>query len=357
MSLALEPVVNTLTFPVHLTSPPNDARLFVCEKGGTIAIIDNGSVLPTPFLDITGLVSTGDEQGLLGLAFPPDFENSGRFYVSYTDTSGSSAIARYGVSTSDANQADAGSAEVLFTEPQPDEFHNGGTIAFGPDGYLWIGLGDGNGAIGGDPLGMAQALDDRLGSLLRIDVSTTTGYDIPADNPYVGQAGVPPENYCIGLRNPWKWSFDSQTGDLYIADVGQGDAEEVDVTTVASTSGANFGWNIMEGDLCFQPPVGCSSSGLVMPVLTYPHDSGRCSITGGYVYRGNAIPALRGTYFYADFCSGEVSSFVWSGGQATEQKDWPALNPGNGLPSFGQDANGELYVLLQAGDVFRIVQN
>lgn len=357
MSLALEPVTDALTFPVHLTSPPNDARLFVCEKGGTIAIIENDQVLPTPFLDISSLIAPGDEQGLLGLAFPPDYATSGRFYVSYVQSDGSSAIARYSVSGVDANQADAGSAEILFTETQPDEFHNGGTITFGPDDHLWIGLGDGNGAISGDPLGTAQSLDDRLGSLLRIDVSRTTGYDIPADNPYVGQVGVPPENYSIGLRNPWKFSFDPQTDDLYIADVGQGDAEEVTVTTVAGASGANFGWNIMEGDLCFNPPTGCSSAGLVAPTFTYLHAPGRCSITGGYVYRGDAIPELHGTYFYADFCSGAVSSFVYSGGQVTDEKEWPSLSPGSGLTSFGRDANGELYVLLQAGDVYRIIEN
>lgn len=357
MTLARELAAQGLTFPVFLTAPAGDARLFVCEKAGTVVIVDNGVVVPVPFLDISAIVSTGDEQGLLGLAFDPNYATTGRFYVSYTDDTGSSVIARYLVSAGDPGQADPASAEPLLTVPQPDEFHNGGMIAFGPDGYLWFGLGDGNGAVGGDSLGTAQSLDDLLGSLLRIDVSGASGYEVPADNPYVNSPPIPPENFCLGLRNPWRFSFDSQTGDLYIADVGQGEAEEIDVTTVANASGANFGWNIVEGNLCFEPPVGCSSVGLVSPVHTYPHTNGRCSVTGGYVYRGSAIPGIQGVYFYADFCSGAVASFEYSGGQATEHESWPTLSPGSGLTSFGEDGNGEVYILMQAGHIYRIIEN
>jgi glucose/arabinose dehydrogenase len=356
-SLTTEVAAQGLTFPVFLTAPAGDARLFIVEKGGTIVIVENGTTNPVPFLDVTSLVETGDEQGLLGLAFAPDYSTSGRFYVSYTDTAGANVVARYLVSTTDPNQADPATAEILLTVAQDDEFHNGGMIAFGPDGFLWIARGDGNGAVGGDPAGNAQALDDLLGSLLRIDVSGTTGYTVPASNPYVADPVAADEVYSYGLRNPWRFSFDRDNGNLYIADVGQGAVEEVDVVTVAGASGANFGWNIMEGDLCFEPPVGCDQTGLVLPVHTYSSAGAACSITGGYVYRGAAIPALLGTYFFGDFCESNVQSFVFSGGTATQLTAWPSLSMGSGLTSFGEDANGELYMLMQSGVVHKIVEN
>jgi glucose/arabinose dehydrogenase len=357
LSLTTEVAAQGLTFPVFLTSPAGDARLFIVEKGGTIVIVENGVTNPVPFLDITPLIATGDEQGLLALAFPADYATTGRFYVSYSDAAGGNVVARYTVSAVDPNQADATTAEPLLTVAQKDEFHNGGMIAFGPDGNLWISRGDGNGAVGGDPAGNGQSLDDLLGALLRIDVSAATGYTIPADNPYVNDPAVPDEIYSYGLRNPWRFSFDRVTGELYIADVGQGDEEEVDVTSVAGASAANFGWNIMEGSLCFEPAVGCSTAGLTLPVHTYSHDAGHCAITGGYVYRGSAIPTLAGTYFFGDFCASDVQSFVLSGGQATQVTAWPSLSLGSGLTSFGQDANGELYILMQAGTVYRIIAN
>ncbi|MFN0244751.1 MAG: PQQ-dependent sugar dehydrogenase [Planctomycetota bacterium] len=358
IALQLETVTNTLTFPTFLTAAPGDStRLFICEKGGRIVIFSGGIVQPVAFLDLTGFVSTGEEQGLLSMAFDPDYANTGRFYVSYTDPLGGNVIARYTVDALDPNLADVASAEPLLTIDQKDEFHNGGMIAFGPDGFLWIGKGDGNGDIGGDPFGNAQDLSDLLGGLLRIDVSPVTGYDVPLDNPYLLVGGALPENHAIGLRNPWRFSFDRTSGDLYIADVGQDDEEEIDVTTAAAASGANFGWNIAEGDNCFTPPVGCSTVGQVLPVHTYPHTGGRCSVTGGYVYRGAAIPALAGTYFFGDFCTGGVSSFVHVGGAATELTNWPTLDPSSNITSFGEDADGELYILTAGGGVFRIVPN
>lgn len=356
-SLTTEVAAQGLTFPVFLTAPAGDPRLFIVEKGGTIVIVENGTTNPVPFLDVTSLVATGDEQGLLGLAFAPDYATSGRFYVSYTDTAGANVVARYSVSTTDPNQADPASAEILLTVPQKDEFHNGGMIAFGPDGNLWIARGDGNGAVGGDPAGNGQSTDDLLGALLRIDVSGTTGYTVPASNPYVADPVGADEVYSIGLRNPWRFSFDRTTGELYIADVGQGAVEEVNVTTVAAASGANFGWNIMEGDECFEPPVGCDQTGLTLPVHTYSSAGGPCSITGGYVYRGAAIPALHGTYFYGDFCTGDIESFVSAGGLATQVTAWPSLSIGSGLTSFGEDADGELYMVMQSGTVYRIIEN
>lgn len=357
LTLSTEIAAQGLTFPVFLTTRPRDTRLFIVEKGGTIAIVDaTGTTLPVPFLDIAPLVATGDEQGLLGLAFPADFGTSGRFYVSYTDTTGANVVARYNVMAVDPDQADPATAEILLTVAQKDEFHNGGMIAFGPDGNLWISRGDGNGAIGGDPAGNGQSLDDLLGSLLRIDVSGATGYAIPADNPYVNDPAVPDEVYSYGLRNPWRFSFDRANGNLYIADVGQGQVEEVDITTVAGASAANFGWNIMEGDQCFEPAVGCNTTGLVLPVHTYTHANGHCAITGGYVYRGAAIPALQGAYFFGDFCASDVQSFVFAGGQATLVKSWPTLSVGSGLTSFGEDSAGELYMLMQSGTVYRIIE-
>jgi glucose/arabinose dehydrogenase len=338
------------SFPVFLTSPPGDARLFVVEKGGTIRIVENGSQLPTPFLDVSGLISTGGEQGLLGLAFEPTYATSGRFYVDYTDPLGGTVVARYTVSAGDPDVADASSGEVVLTYAHTLGNHNGGMLAFGPDGMLYISAGDGGDQSEG------QTLDDLLGAVLRIDVSGASGYAIPADNPFAGGGGLP-EIWSYGLRNPWRMSFDRQTGDLYIGDVGQSNREEIDVATAATGTGrgANFGWNVMEGTACNAPPVGCSSAGLTLPVLEYDHSHG-CSVIGGFVYRGSAIPALRGVYLYGDFCAGEVRSFRYANGAVTEAQTWPAFPAGNPITSFGEDAAGELYVLSQGNAIYHIVQ-
>jgi len=351
-SLRLEPAGSGFDTPIFLLSPPADtSRLFVVEKGGLVRILENGVVRGTPFLDLRALVSDASEQGLLGMAFEPDYAASGRFIVSYTNVDGDTRIVRYRVSA-DPNIADAGSAEVLLAVDQPDENHNGGMIAFGPDGMLWIGLGDGGG--GNDTYGNGQSRDDLLGSMLRIDVSGASGYTIPPGNPWGGPDR--PELWNVGLRNPWRWSFDRLTGDLYIGDVGQGTWEEIDVALAANgrSPGANYGWPIMEGAVCRPPTSGCSTAGLAAPVLVYPH-SGACSVTGGYVYRGTRLTGLQGTYFYGDYCGSWVRSFRLAGGVATEEKSWPLLDPGANITSFGEDSRGELYVLSTDGVVNRIV--
>jgi glucose/arabinose dehydrogenase len=340
-------------------------RLFVVEKGGAIKIIcrANSTLLGT-FLDISGLVSNGGEQGLLGLAFDPQFAVNRRFYVSYTDRNnvGNSVIARYLVDPNNPNVALAAADEIIMTLVQPFANHNGGMIAFGPaDNLLYIGFGDGG--SGGDPGNRAQNVNDLLGKLLRIDVNTDgfpadpmRNYGIPASNPFVG-AGAD-EIWSIGLRNPWRYSFDRQTGDLYIADVGQNAWEEVNASASPNAGrGINYGWRIMEGMHCFNPAFGCDMTGLTLPVVEYDHPTG-CSVTGGYVYRGAAIPALQGTYFYGDFCGGFVRSFrLGVGGSATEEFDWMTLRPGGNITSFGEDEAGDLYIMTSGGGLFRIVLN
>lgn len=351
--LALATVTTALTFPTFLTSPPQDARrLFVTEKSGTIRIVQDGVLLPAPFLDLRAVVnSSGDEQGLLGLAFEPGFARTGRFLVSYTDANDAVRIVRFHAGAN-ANVADPAPVGTILTLPKSDPSHNGGEIVFGPDGMLWIGVGDGGGA--GDPFHHGQTKDDLYGSLLRIDVSRgTSGYSIPPGNPFVSPDR--PEVWNIGLRNPWRFSFDRETGDLWIGDVGQDRNEEIDVAPAANgrSPGANYGWPVLEGDDCYNTS-SCDGSGMTSPVLTYPHGPG-CSVTGGYVYRGRSLPGLRGTYFYSDYCGHEISSFRLVGGAVVEETTWPDLDPGSFVPSFGEDAEGELYVLTDTGGVYRIV--
>ncbi|MGI9040445.1 MAG: PQQ-dependent sugar dehydrogenase [Gemmatimonadales bacterium] len=351
--LALQEVASGLSFPLYLTTPPADTgRLFVVEKGGAIRLVKGGGILPTPFLDLSAQVSTGSEQGLLGLAFDPQYAANGRFVVHYTDLAGDTRLSLFRVSA-DPDLADAATEEVLLTAEQPFPNHNGGQIVFGPDGLLYLGLGDGGG--GGDPGGRAQSLADLLGSILRIDVSAGAPYTVPTNNPFVTRPEARPEVWSYGLRNPWRLTFDRATGDLYIADVGQSAWEEVHVSPAAAGAGraANYGWNIMEGPDCYAAS-SCDRTGLDLPVLAYDHGQG-CSITGGYVYRGAAIPELLGHYFYADFCQGWVRSFRSADGQAVDQADWPTLRPGGTIPSFGEDAAGELYVIAGEGGIFKIV--
>ena len=349
--VALQPVASGLVFPLYLTAPAGDTRLFIVEKGGRIRIVKDGVLLADPFLDISGQVSTGSEQGLLGLAFHPQYASNGRFIVNYTDVAGDTRVSGFMVSP-DPDSADAASEVTILAEDQPYPNHNGGQVLFGPDGYLYIMLGDGGSAD--DPGGRGQSLADLLGSILRVEPLDVGGYAVPPDNPFVVTTGARPEIWSYGLRNPWRVAFDPATGDLYIADVGQRRWEEVDVSTSADGAGRglNFGWSIMEGPEC--RGASCEQDALELPVVSYNHSDG-CSITGGFVYRGAAIPALQGHYFYSDYCRGWVRSFRLEQGSATDQFQWPTLAPGAGVPSFGLDAAGELYVMSAGGLVFKIV--
>lgn len=346
-TIALQTVASGLSSPVLAVSPSGDTRLFIVEKTGRIRILENGSLLTRPFLDVSGLVSKGSEQGLLGLAFHPDYAVNGRLFINYTDGSGDTRIAEY-VASADPNRADVASRrEILFVD-QPSSNHNGGMIGFGPEGYLWIGMGDGGGS--GDPSENAQNPNALLGAMLRIDVDGASPYGIPPDNPYA-EGGGRPEIWSNGLRNPWRFTHDG--GNVYIGDVGQNAWEEINVVG-AGVPGVNYGWNPTEGAHCFDPPSGCSVAGLTLPVLEYGHSEG-CSVTGGFVYRGSAIPGLQGHYFYGDFCSGWIRSFVY-GGAVTNATDWTSeLGTVGSLSSFGVDALGEIYVLSLSGTVSKIV--
>jgi hypothetical protein len=349
--VGLERVVDGLDFPVWLTSPAGDPRLFVVEKGGRVVIVEDGALLPQPFLDLRGQVSTGSEQGLLSLAFHPDYAANGRLFVNYTDPAGDTRIVEYRVSA-DPGRADPGSARVVLAIDQPFSNHNGGLALFGPDGMLWIGTGDGG--SGGDPQGNGQDLGTLLGKLLRIDMDGGEPYAVPGDNPFAGTPGARPEVWAYGLRNPWRFSFDRATGDLYVADVGQNRVEEVNAVQGAGR-GRNYGWNLTEGSRCFQPSEGCDREGLTLPVAEFDHGDG-CSVTGGFVYRGSAIPELAGTYFYSDYCSGFVRGFRLQGGAAADERRWPELEPADhAVASFGEDSDGELYLLTAGGEVHRIV--
>jgi glucose/arabinose dehydrogenase len=348
-SVRLERVVDGLSFPLDFAGPQGDpSRQFIAEKGGRIRVLRDGVLIDTPFLDLSGRVSGGSEQGLLGIAFHPGYPGDGRFFVNYTDRAGDTHVASFRVSA-DPDVADAGSgADVLFVD-QPFPNHNGGGLAFGPDGFLYIGLGDGGGA--GDPAGNGQSLSTLLGKILRIDVEGASPYAIPAGNPFGASPGARGEIWSYGLRNPFRFSFDRGSGDMYIGDVGQAALEEIDFAG-RSNGGQNFGWSRTEGTQCFGS-ANCDRSGITFPIAEYGHDAG-CSVTGGYVYRGAAIPALQGEYFYGDFCSGFVRSLHVDGGSASGQREWPELAPGDSITSFGQDAAGEIYVVTAGGAVFRV---
>jgi len=348
--LGVQEVVSGLSDPLYVTTPAGDPRLFVVEQAGRIRIVKNGHLLPTPFLDISARVASGGERGLLSVAFHRSYATNGFFYVNFTDVSGNTRVERFSVSAN-PDVANAASSKLILAVAQPFANHNGGLNVFGPDGMLYIGLGDGGSA--GDPQGNGQNLGTLLGKILRIDVDRGDPYAIPADNPFVGRSGARGEIWAYGLRNPWRFAFDKLGELLYIADVGQNLFEEVDVV-IASSSGLNFGWNTMEGSTCFVSTP-CSQSGLELPALVYDHSAGACSITGGYVYRGAVITDIIGHYFYSDYCAGFLKSFRYQNGRATEQNTWNVGNIGF-ITSFGEDAAGELYLTSSNGRVYRIVR-
>ena len=333
-----KPVVSGLSSPVGIThAGDGSGRLFIVLQGGRIVIFDGVQLLSPPFLDISSLVSSGGERGLLGLAFHPDYSHNGLFYVNYTNTAGNTVIARYSVS-GDPNLANPASASILLTITQPFSNHNGGQLQFGPDGYLYIGVGDGG--SGGDPQNNGQNLLTLLGKILRIDVDHGAPYEIPPDNPFVGNPDALEEIWAWGLRNPWRFSFDRLTGDMFIGDVGQNSWEEVDFQQATSTGGENYGWRLMEGNSCYNPATNCNDGTLTLPILLYDHSLG-CSITGGYRYRGSKNPHLFGVYLYGDYCSGRI----WSA-QEDGLGGWNTsvlLDTNFLISTFGEDESGEIY--------------
>ncbi|MCI0577527.1 MAG: PQQ-dependent sugar dehydrogenase [Chloroflexi bacterium] len=358
-AVGLLPLATVAFSPVDIANSglTGDDRLFIVEQNGAIEIVESdGTVRATPFLSITGRVIGGGEMGLLGLVFDPDYDNNGYFYVNYTheDTSGDifTRISRFNV-TADPNEADPDSEFILLTVEQPFTNHNGGDLSFGPDGYLYIGLGDGG--SGGDPDDRAQDLTDLLGKMLRIDVSgvtSTTNYIIPPDNPFVGVPLARGEIWALGLRNPWRFSFDRLTDDLYIADVGEETWEEVNFQPAASTGGENYGWRCYEGDAPFNT-TGCLPPGNYdFPVHAYPHNTPGCAITGGFVYRGSQFPTLQGYYLFADYCFGHIWGLdVNNGWQVAQLGHFNELL----LTSFGEDLNGELYLASTSNNtIYRI---
>ncbi len=355
-SLRLTPVVTGLDGPLLALGAPGDAAtLYVVEKPGRIRIVEDGVLRDRPFLDVTRLTSSGGEQGLLGLAFHPDYAANGRFYVDYTDGGGATVVAEYVRRASDPTVAEPDALRILRTIAQPQANHNGGMVAFGADGFLYVALGDGGGA--GDPDRNGQNRGSKLGKILRLDVDS----DAP---PPGNLAGADPDVWDYGLRNPFRFSFDRLTGDLYIGDVGQGRFEEVDVEP-RGQGGRNYGWNLTEGFACFEPSSDCDTTGITFPVVAYPHQNGTgtddCSVIGGYVYRGGAIPELTGRYFYGDLCTRRIRSFVWNGSTAVSALEFTSALGSDAaiqsLVSFGEDANGELYVADLAGTVYRFEKN
>ena len=349
--VATVPVVSGLERPTAIAhAGDGSGRLFVLEQPGRVRILDNGVLLETPFLDISDRVSCCGERGLLGIAFHPDYAANGEFYVNYTNASGTTIVARMLASDS-ANLADPGSETVLLEVEQPFSNHNGGHLAFGPDGYLYIGLGDGGSA--GDPLSNGQDRLSLLGKMLRVDVEAGAPYAIPPDNPFAMEDFTLDEIWALGLRNPFRFSFDRITGDLYIADVGQNAIEEINVHRANTPAGINYGWRLMEGSQCFNPASGCNDGSLTLPAFEYAHSQGRCSVTGGYVYRGRSIQRLEGDYVFGDFCSGEIFLATQAADSSWSQSVLEAT--GLQISSFGEDENAELYVAGIGGSVEKIV--
>ena len=346
-------LVQGLAGAVFLAAPANDPRQFIVTRAGRIRIVQNGVLLDTPFLDISSRVSAAGEGGLLSMAFDPEYGANGDFFIYYTNADRDIVVERHRVSPNDPNVAEPGGVEVIRIPHPGFTNHYGGLVAFGPDNFLYLATGDGGGA--GDPSGNAQNPNVLLGKMLRLDVrqyTPTSPYHVPASNPFVGQAGVRPEIWALGLRNPWRFTFDSNV--VYIADVGQNQREEVNIAS-AGQAGLNYGWDIMEGTTCFEAAT-CNREGLQLPMFEYPRgEGGSCSIVGGYVYRGAALPELRGHYFYSDYCAGFLRSLLWERLHIAQQATWAIPDPGH-IVSFGEDGARELYLIAENGTVYKIVR-
>ena len=353
-AIVLDQVGSGLTQPLFITNAGDaTGRLFIVERAGRIRILKNGVLLATPFLDIhTSVNTSGSEQGFLALAFHPNYATNGQFYTVHTGQNGSLILSRFTRSLNNPDLADPGSMTTLLTIPHPTNTnHNGGTLAFGPDGYLYWSTGDGGGA--GDLPNNAQSLTVLLGKILRLDVNSGSPYGIPAGNPFYNNPdlNIRKEIWSYGLRNPWRISFDRQTGDMFIGDVGQGSREEIDFQSAASTGGENYGWRVMEGSLCYNA-TNCNQSGKVFPIAEYDHASG-CSVTGGYMYRGTMFPSMNGHYFYGDFCSGRLFS-LW-GSPGTGWQSTQVLDTAYNISTFGEDENGEVYLAdYSSGKIYQL---
>ena len=347
--------IGSFDSPVYVTAPRGDrSRVFVVSQRGQVWIVKNGRRLATPFLDISSQVACCGEQGLLSIAFAPGYASSKRFYVDYTDRAGTTRVVEYRASSATADRAIPSSRRLVISQPQPENNHNGGQLQFGPDGLLYIGLGDGG---GGDDQhgtrGNGQNLGTLLGKILRIDPRRSRGrpYSVPAGNPFRGRSGARPEIYAYGLRNPWRFSFDRTTGDLTIGDVGQNRFEEVDFARRGTGAGANYGWRPFEGFA--RHTEGESAPGAVRPVLVYEHGDRGCSVTGGYVVRDRSLPGLLGRYVYGDYCAGDLRAVTLAPGRATGDRSL-GLQVGE-LASFGEDGRGRVYAVSNGGPVYRLV--
>ncbi|MDP7165563.1 MAG: PQQ-dependent sugar dehydrogenase, partial [Candidatus Marinimicrobia bacterium] len=375
ISLSSIQIANGFTKPVYVCQPPGDNdRLFVLEQKGIIKIIKNGKTVRKPYADLRNRIhnpiTPGDERGLLGLAFHANYQNNGFVYINYSDKNDHTIVSRFRVA-SDPDRLDTKSEKVLIKLKQPFSNHNGGHMEFGPDGYLYISVGDGG--KWGDPYNNAQNLGNLFGKILRIDVDTGDPYAIPDDNPFINNEDAKDEIWLYGLRNVWRFSFDWGKGDVYLGDVGQDLWEEIDFVAAENAGGQNFGWRVMEGNHCYNPKEDCEPTG-VLPIFEYPNDANYmkiltgmdepnvdgCSVTGGYVYRGSAISELQGTYFFADYCSGNIWTFKEKNGKATEfQNRTEEISLGGGgftnyISSFGEDNNGELYIVDYNGIIFKL---
>ncbi len=344
----LELIAQDLDSPILLTHA-NSSEHFLVEKTGKVFIYDAEFESRNLFLDVSSIItSRGSEQGLLSIAFHPNFSENGYLFIFYTAKNGDNTLARLTLNPSSFKQQSLASLEILIAQEDPASNHNGGMLAFGHDGYLYLGIGDGG--SGGDPWNNAQNLETYLGKMLRINVNQAKGYTVPQDNPFVKEDNVLPEIWSYGLRNPWRHSFDRDTGDIWIADVGQNKWEEIHWGSFDSTGGENYGWRIMEGNHCFLPKKDCESEGLVKPVAEYSHKKG-CSITGGYVYRGEEIKALVGKYLFGDFCNGTI----WVIDKENKFSMDKLFDTGIRISSFGEDVSGEIYVLDYTGKVYKFV--